>query len=381
MIDRDIKKIMIVTNIPNPYRIPLFNELNDRLKQRGITLKVAFGALKYAGRKFELDMNECRFDYTILNSLNIFLFFKEKPLFTYGGLLKLVKKERPDKIIIIGFSPGTLKLWLRSFINKTPLIIWSGTIPTSEHSLLRRMQRKLMMKRASGYIAYGSKAKEYLVSLGADPVDVYVAVNTVDTTFFSTKTSQLRQGLEEKENRKRLTYVGYLIPRKNVSRVLEAVKALAAVRNDFVLDIIGDGPDRAKLEAFVKENRIPGFVKFHGFRQKQDLPFFLARSYCFLFQTDFDIWGLVLNEAMAAGVPCISSIHAGATHDLVIEGETGFAVDFSKTGEVVKRINWLLDHSLEARRIGEKAKQFIREHASLDASVAGFMDAIYARGI
>ncbi|NIM17568.1 MAG: glycosyltransferase [Candidatus Aminicenantes bacterium] len=370
------KKMMIITNIPNPYRIPLFNELNVQLKQRGIKLKVVFGARGYSRRKFQLDMEECQFDYTILKSSPRNIFFAGKTWFTYSGLLKLIRQERPDQIIIIGFSLGTIKLWLRSFRVKTPIIIWSGTIPTSKHSFLRRMQRKLIMKRVSGYIAYGSKAKEYLVSLGADPGKVHIAINTVDTTFFSSKTFQLRQELDEKGNKKHLTSIGYLIPRKNVFRVLEVVKLLAETRNDFILDLIGDGSDKKKLERFVADNGISSFVKFHGFRQTDELPFFLARSRCFLFQTDFDIWGLVLNEAMAAGIPCISSIHAGATHDLIIEGETGFAMDFADTGKVAECLNWILEYPDKARQIGDNAGKFIREHASLEKCVEGFIKVI-----
>lgn len=378
MIDKEIKKIMIITNIPNPYRIALFNELNAQLKQKCIKLMVVFGARQYSRRKFQLDMEECRFDYRILKSSPRNIFFTGKTLFTYSGLLKLIRQEQPDQFIIIGFSPGTVKLWLRSFRDKTPIVIWSGTIPTSKLSFLRRMQRKLITKRVSGYIAYGSKAKEYLVSLGADPGNVHIAINTVDTTFFSTKTSQLRQELDEKGNKKHLTYIGYLIPRKNVLRVLEVVKVLAGTRNDFILDLIGDGPHREKLERFVEDNGISSFVKFHGFRQTDELPYFLARSHCFLFQTDFDIWGQVLNEAMAAGLPCIASVHAGATHDLIIEGETGFALDFSQTEKVVERINRILDHPGEAGQIGDNAGKFIREHASLENSVQGFINAILA---
>ncbi len=369
---------MIVTNIPNPYRIPLFNELNVQLKQKGIKLKVVFGAREYSRRKFQLDLEECRFDYRVLKPTPRDIFFTGKTLFTYSGLWKLTRQEQPDQVIIIGFSLGTVKLWLRSFWDKTPIIIWSGTTPTSKHSFLRRMQRKLIMKRVSGYIAYGSKAKEYLVSMGSDPGKVYIAINTVDTTFFSSKTSQLRQDLEEGGDKKHLTYIGYLIPRKNVSRVLEVVKLLAETRNDFILDLIGDGSDKEELERFVEENGMSSFVKFHGFKQKDELPFFLARSCCFLFQTDFDIWGLVLNEAMAAGVPCISSIHAGASHDLIIDGETGFVLDFSETGKVVERINRLMDHPGEAKRIGENASRFIREYASLENSIEGFINAILA---
>ena len=123
---------------------------------------------------------------------------------------------------------------------------------------------------------------------------------------------------------------------------MEIVKELALMRNDFILDLVGDGESKPALEEYVTQHKLEHFVHFHGFKQKQDLPVYFAQSTAFLFQTDFDVWGLTLNEAMAAGVPCLSSINAGASFDLVEENETGFMVDFNKREEVIKIINRLL---------------------------------------
>jgi glycosyltransferase involved in cell wall biosynthesis len=139
---------------------------------------------------------------------------------------------------------------------------------------------------------------------------------------------------------------------------------------------VGDGPYKDELKRIVEDWDIKDLVRFEGFKQKEDIPFYLARADCFLFPSDYDIWGLVLNEAMAAGVPCISSIHAGATHDLIIEGETGFAVDFTETGKAAEKITWIFDHPEKARIMGENASRFISENASLQKSAQGFVQAI-----
>jgi hypothetical protein len=80
-------KVMIITNIPNPYRIPLFNLLNEKLKEWDITLRIVFGAKSSSRRKFILNFSECHFDYRILKSHKLQLFDKERVLFTYYGLL------------------------------------------------------------------------------------------------------------------------------------------------------------------------------------------------------------------------------------------------------------------------------------------------------
>lgn len=383
MATRDIgckKRIMLVTNIPNPYRIPLFNQLNSKLQGMDLELKVVFGAKGYERRKWDIDLEDCQFDFEILKSRKLKLGAAERIMFSYKGLLRAINRYEPEIIIIIGYSLGTFKLFLRSFFKKTKYIIWSGSVSKEgrNDTFLRICYRKLLIARAVGFVAYGQKAKDYLISLGAPEDRIQIAINTVDTEFFRVETEKLRSRSVGNNSPRHLTYIGYLEPRKNVMRILEVVKLLNRQRNDFVLAIIGDGSDKKRLTDFADQNGLNNVVSFHGFKQKDELPEFLAKSSCFLFQTDFDIWGLVLNEAMAAGIPCISSINAGATNDLIIEGKTGFALDFAHRQDVLEKINLILDDPQLAETLGTNAQKHIEEHASIEKSASGFVKAIVA---
>jgi len=371
-------RILLVTNIPTPYRIPLFNELKEQLERKGLGLKVVFGALGYARRKWAVDMSQCKFEYEALPSKNLCYSDSEKSSFTYSGLYRVISQENPSVIITNAFSIATTKIWLRSWFKKTDYIIWSGAIRRKDKSdsFVRRIQRKVLIRRAVGFIAYGTRAKEYLVSLGAKRDKVKIGINTVDAQFYRGECRRLRENLIPSDGQKHLLYVGHLCPRKNVLRVLKVINHLAKLRSDVILDILGDGADRVRLEEYVTENRLIDFVKFHGFKQKADVSLFLAQSDCFLFQTDFDIWGLVLVEAMSAGLPCIASIHAGATNDLIKDGVTGFAMDFSETEKVAERINGILENPELSKEIGQNASRFIAENVSIEKSAAGFVRGI-----
>jgi len=376
--DMGVKKILIVTNIPNPYRIPLFNELNKQLQEIGISMKVVFGSSRYSRRQFQLEMTACKFDYEILNTIKFHFGNREKTFFLYNGLLRLIQREKPDRVIVGGFSVAAIKLWLSSFLTKTHYIIWSGTTHRDGNagSFFRKIQRKLLSQRAMGYIAYGTKARQYLMSMGILEKKIFVSMNTVDTAFFSNQTEFERKRISFGDEKKHLLYIGYLTKRKNVMELLTVIIALSKKRRDFVLDIIGDGEEKSRLEIFVIEKNIGDIVKFHGFKQKKELPYYMAMSSGFLFQTDFDIWGLVLNEAMAAGLPCISSVNAGATCDMIQDEVTGYAMNFFETEKVVNKINWLLDNPQVAKKIGLAAQRFIEEKASLQQSAKEFVNAI-----
>ena len=372
-----MKKVIVVTNIPNPYRIPLFNEMWRLCNDRKIEFKVIFGAQNYARRKFVLDMNDCLFPYEILDSQKINFGNLEKIVFTYKGLLNALAKEKPDCIIINGFSVGTLRLWWRSWFTKTAYIIWSGTVKSrgGKFSFLRILQRKMLRRRASAFVAYGQRAKEYLQELGAASEKIFIARNTVDTRFFSEQTDRERLKLSPDVLRLHFTYVGFIIRKKNLLQLLKAVKILSLQRTDFVLDLIGDGQDKVYFEDYVKANQLEKVVHFAGFVQKSNLPTWLAKSSCFVFPSNYDIWGLVVNEAMAAALPCISSVNSGVTVDLIEDGKNGFAVDFSDPKLVAEKMNWILDNREKAKEFGLNARKTIAEKASIHVSARGLLDA------
>ena len=375
-----VKTIVLVTNIPNPYRIPLFNELSEQLARRRIKLKVLFGALGYSRRQWKINLSDCKFDYEVLSSKQLSLSDPEKISFTYKGILGIVNRERPEVIVTNGFSFATMKLWLRSHFRNTPYIIWTGSIPRwhGAESYFRKLQRKMLIKKAKGFVTYGSRTKEYLMSFGVEASNIQIAINTVDISFYSSETKKIKENLKQSNDCKHLLSIGELVPRKDVLTVLEIIKNLSKIRSDFVLDIVGDGVEREKLETFVKDNCLTKLVKFHGYQQRNDIPSYFAKSSCLLFHTNFDIWGLVLVEAMSAGVPCLASVNAGATYDLIQDHKTGFSMDFKDTESVINRINWVLDNPSEARTIGLNAREYILENVSLQKSAGGFVAAIDA---
>jgi glycosyltransferase involved in cell wall biosynthesis len=117
-------------------------------------------------------------------------------------------------------------------------------------------------------------------------------------------------------------------------------------------------------------------VKFHGFKQKNELPSYFANTKALLFQTDFDIWGLVLNEAMSAGVPCLSSANAGASFDLIQNNHNGFVVDYENKADIIEKINFIIENPEKAAEMGKRASEFMHANANVSVCAKGFVNAI-----
>lgn len=369
-------KTLLITNIPNPYRIPLFNRLATALAIKGHEFKVLFGAETYTGRDHKNDYSTINFDYSFLKHKSGLIKKLVKPsMQTYSGLSTRVRKIKPDKVIVIGYSLATIKLWLLSFFMTFELIIWGGTIPTSPEarSKKRSFIRKILISRASRFLAYGTEAARYFQSLGCKRDKIFIAYNTVDVDFFSAIAKEQKP---ESDTLFHLTYLGYLIRRKGVNRLIEVIEQLSKKRTDFVLDILGSGDEQAGLEKAVAQKGLSEHVVFHGFKQKNELPPYLLESDLFLFQTTFDIWGLVLNEAMAAGICCLSSPNAGATVDLIEDGKSGYVVDFENIEKTVALIHKLLENKDQREALGRCASERITRNFNLNVTVNGFLQCL-----
>jgi len=127
---------------------------------------------------------------------------------------------------------------------------------------------------------------------------------------------------------------------------------------------------------FVKKNKLNDQVNFHGHLQIKQISSIIYKSDCFLFQTDFDIWGLVLNEAMACEAPIIASKKAGSTLDLIKDGHNGFIIDFDDTALLASTIIKLLTDPFLAKKMGSNARKTVKSKATIDISANSFINVL-----
>jgi glycosyltransferase involved in cell wall biosynthesis len=142
--------------------------------------------------------------------------------------------------------------------------------------------------------------------------------------------------------------VGRLTERKGYRELFAMYEVLVRHRPNVSLLIVGDGPKRDEYEAAV---RARGWARVHflGFQQPDELVKSLALADVFVFHTLSDPFGAVLSEAMAAGVPAVSSVYAAATRDLIDDGVTGFRIDPRDPKASAETIARALDLSQEQR--------------------------------
>jgi glycosyltransferase involved in cell wall biosynthesis len=146
------------------------------------------------------------------------------------------------------------------------------------------------------------------------------------------------------------------------------------LENPPALLIVGDGEERASLEALVRDRHIPGVV-FAGFRNQTELPRYFQLSTVFVLPSRHEPWGLIVNEVMAAGLPAIVSSDVGAAPDLVLNDSTGYIYPVGNVAALAQALHKILSTPGKAAAMGHAA-QLHMARWSIESNIAGLRNAL-----
>ncbi len=152
----------------------------------------------------------------------------------------------------------------------------------------------------------------------------------------------------------RFGYLGRLVPHKRVDVILDAFARLP--QNLARLDVVGDGVSRAALEA----RAVPG-VTFRGNTYGEEKARWVRGIDCLVLASDYEPWGLVVNEALASGVPCIVSDRVGCAPELITAPGAGCVFPAGDVGALADAMRRLAEHPEEACTQGARGAAFMRE--------------------
>jgi glycosyltransferase involved in cell wall biosynthesis len=167
-------------------------------------------------------------------------------------------------------------------------------------------------------------------------------------------------------------FVGKLLRKKRPVDLLEAVATSG--RRDIHVVYVGDGALREECQASADRLVVP--TTFAGFHNQGSLPTAYAAIDVLVLPSDTrETWGLVVNEAMACGIPAVVSNAAGCAPDLVVEGETGYSFPVGDIRVLATRLGTLASSSELRLRLGAQSREHISAYTA-EAAVAGILEAV-----
>lgn len=219
---------------------------------------------------------------------------------------------------------------------------------------LRDAVKRVLLKQFHFMVVPSFASWDHLVALGTPSSHIHVAVNSVDHDRFQALGAAGRSVREQTRasmglGNRVLLYVGRFSSEKRVDRIIRAF--LSVAKQDWSLLLVGDGPDAPAVRAAAGTD--PRVV-FAGFREGEALGQCYGVADALVLASDHETWGLVVNEAMAAGLPCIVSDRVGA-REMVIDGFTGRVVPQADPAALAGAIGELLGDPERSARMGRAA--------------------------
>jgi len=280
---------------------------------------------------------------------------------------KLLKEGwRPDIIHSHVYSAGVPGVILGR-IYKIPVIIAEHYSGFPRHTLTKLdiLKAKFAMNRANLILPVSDNLRKHIQSYGIRNKFKIVS-NVVNTKLFHPDSNA------SKGPTKKILLVALLNPIKGVSYLFQSLSQIKEKRNDFVLDIVGDGPYRAEYEKQARDLGIADKVKFHGLKSKEEVAEFMRKCDFFVLPSLWENLPCVLIEALSCGKPVIASKVGGIPE--IITKEVGKLAPPGNSKALGEAIDYMLDHHQDYSP--EKISHYAKEKFGYKA-VGKTLDNIY----
>ena len=376
-------RLIILTEIIAPYRIPVFNALAQR---EDMDLHVIFLAESDPKlRDWLVYKDEIRFSYQVLPSWR--WKFAGHNLLLNRGLKKGLRGADADAILCGGYNyvaSWQALRWARQ--RRIPFMLWIESTEQDIRSRNRVIEflKTKFLRRCSAFVVPGKSSLRYVMNYGVPGSDTFTAPNAVDTELFAQRAAAVRQ--EAARHRQALQlpprfflFVGRVVPEKGVFDLLEAYGKLTPELRTLVnLVLVGEGSAREEVTRRAMQIA-PGQVRCPGFVQRDQLASYYALSDVFVFPSHSDPWGLVVNEAMACGLPVISSDAAGCVEDLLEDNWNGRVVGRGDVVQLASAMEELGRDSVLRTQMGNHCRERILRYSPA-ACAAGIAEAAQSVG-
>ena len=370
------KRIAIVTGVPAPYREPVFQRLAAR---PGVELKVFYCThghdnVAWAGEasaSFEY-VKEFPKNFTPKR-------FQRLPFLGYTnfGLSAALRDFEPQFVVVYGYNQSTHWLAFRYCLaNGVPFALRSDSnvhidLNRSWRSSMRRRLLHWLVKRAGAVLPVGSANRGYWEAFGAQPSQIHLAPYAVDNDHIAEAVCERRR---DPRGHVRFLYIGRLLPRKGVDLLIEAFNRIADDR--CTLTIVGDGPEAEALKA-AQTPEAAARTTWAGKLANDEALRRYADADVFVLPSRYEPWGLVVNEAMAAGLPVIADRRCGAAMDLIDDGVTGRKLGELSIESIAAAMSEFVAEPGRAAEQGTAARLRIQTW-NFDRTVDGFLRAFDA---
>lgn len=374
-------RLALLTEIISPYRIPVLNAL---AKDPRVDLTVFFYAVSEPRRSWHVPAERIAFHHEVLPGLRFGRVYRGLPLYVNPAIIGRLRRGRFDCVFVGGYQhPTSMAALAYARTARIPTLLFSESTArdTRPQSRARGWAKRKLVGMSTHYVAPGRAQADYLVELGASRERIHFAPDAVDDAFFrdgAAKANAERDKLRKDHDLSGsvLLNVGRMTDEKGIPDLLEAFQITRLAMPGTTLVLAGTGPELGEYQRRCARDGIEG-VRFLGYIADEELPMWYAMADVFVFPTRSDPWGLVVNEAMAAGLPIVASTAAGAVDEMVHEGVNGLLHAPGDVAGLARALTTLVENDKLRREMGAESAR-IAEGFTPERMAQGIAEAAIA---
>lgn len=331
-------KLAFMINIVSPYRVPIFQLLGIRFRLRlllsGVEDNRGWEQSSVSGVQAKKS-----FGWTLkgVTRTPLGATAEQRYLHINPGYAWDLLTFRPDAVISTEMGIRSLTALIHGLVFRVPVWIWWEG---GDHSNRMRqgfkirsiIRRQIFARFARQWVCFGSHSADYIESLGVDRASILQLQLPVDERIFQSSSTKY----PIKVSHPRALFVGRIIYNKGIYQLIEATAQLQAEGVDIALVIVGDGPESTKLSECIHLSGIKN-VEWIPWLPPDQMPSVYQSCDFLVLPTLDDVWGLVVNEAIASGLPVIASKFAGCAQDLLSEENIFDPLDSTSMLEAMRR--------------------------------------------
>lgn len=271
----------------------------------------------------------------------------------FKGLKKIQNRRKVDIAHVHILTRMGFLAWISSYTKGLPYVItehWSRYLPSVRIYAggLRKFITEKVVKRAKAVMPVTANLREAMEAHQLYNSNYKIVPNVVDDIFFKA------QHIDPETNR--VIHVSTFEDKsKNITGIIQAIKTISSTRKDFKMVFIGDGMDFVKLKSLAKNLGLMDRIEFTGLLEREALVKEYAKASFMIINSHYENMPVVINEAMACGLPVLSTNVGGISEHL--DSSKGILITPDDPQQLLKQFNWMLNHAKDFD------KESIREYA------------------
>ena len=383
-------RVALFATHPIQYQVPWFRELAARPE---IELKVFYGMIPDPaqqgvgfGVRFRWDVPMFEgYEHEILHNVA-----RRPSLATFAGcdtpgVFRALRVWKPDVAILTGWHSKMLVQagWACVRLG-VPRVVRGESSALARRPRWKRTLHRIWLHGFDGFLAIGEANRDFYLEAGIPAARIHRCPYVVDNSRFAAAADGLRARRAELRRRWSIPaeatcflFCGKLVAKKRPLDLLRAARRATAEGAALHVLVVGEGELMAEARALVASDRLP--VTFAGFLNQTEIVEAYVAADCIVLPSDAgETWGLVVNEAMACGLPAIVSDQVGCGPDLVDEGVTGATCPMGDVGALAQRLVAFAGDPSALRAMGAQARERVCSRHSLDRAVEGTLAAVGA---